>query len=87
MRKKSTLVKTFVRCFLKSTRPVYYQLHLNLIKTSLKTIFLKNTYFCIFNQETLGLPGICLIDDVCINQPERAENMLENKVILVLSQW
>ena len=29
-----------VWCFLKSTRPVYYQVHLNLIKTSLKTIFL-----------------------------------------------
>ena len=37
MRKKSILVKILsVWCFLKSTRPVYYQLHLNLYKTSIK---------------------------------------------------
>ena len=49
MRKKSTLVKiTSVWCCLKSTRPVFYQLHLNLIKTSLKTIFLKEIIFLHF---------------------------------------
>ena len=53
MCKKSTLVKiSSVWCFFKLTRPVYYQLHLNMIKTSLKTIFLlKKSYFCIFNKK------------------------------------
>ena len=49
MRKKSTLVKIPSGwCFLKSTRPVYYQLHLHLIKTSLKTIFLKKNHIFAF---------------------------------------
>ena len=34
--------------FLKSTRPVYYQLHLDLIKPSLKTIFLKKNHIFAF---------------------------------------
>ena len=44
--KKSTVVKiSSVWC---STRPVYHQLHLNLIKTSLKTIFLKKNHIFAF---------------------------------------
>ena len=40
MCKISTLIKiSSVWCFFKLARPVYYQLHLNLIKTTLKTNF------------------------------------------------
>ena len=52
---KSTLVNiSSVWCFLKSTRPINYQLHLNLIKTSLKTIFFKkNHIFAFLTKKTL----------------------------------
>ena len=57
MRKKSTLVTIpSVWCFLKSTGPVYYQLLLNLIKTSLKIIFLqKKSNFLHFQPKNRGL--------------------------------
>ena len=42
-------------CFFKLTRSVYYQLHLYLIKSSLKTIFLKKIYFCILTKKNRGL--------------------------------
>ena len=41
--------------FLKLTRPVYYQLNLNLIKNFNKTIFLQKACFCILNKKKRGL--------------------------------
>ena len=57
MRKKSILVKiSSVWCFLMSTRPVYYQLHLNLILYFTKNHFSsKMLIFCIFNKKKRGL--------------------------------
>ena len=56
MRKKSTSSKFQVfGVSFKSARPVYYQLHLNLIQNSLKTFFFKKAHFCIFLLENRGL--------------------------------
>ena len=53
MRKQSTLIKiSSVWCFLKSARLVYYNMHLNLIKNKLETIFLKKKIdFCILTKK------------------------------------
>ena len=47
MRKQSTLIKVLsVSCLLKSSRAVYYHVHLNLIKDKIETIFsLKKSIF------------------------------------------
>ena len=65
--KKSTLAKiSSVWCFLKSTRPVYYQLYLNLIKTiktSLKTIFLQKIIFLHFNPKPVDWKTFFFLKD------------------------
>ena len=48
-RKKSTLVKIpSVWCFLKSTRPAYYQLNLNDVKIQSKSFFFSKSMFLQF---------------------------------------
>ena len=57
MCKQSTLIKiSSVWCFLRLARPVYYHLHLNLIKNKLKTIlFFKEVDFCYLTPKNCGL--------------------------------
>ena len=56
MRKKSTLIKiSSVWCVLKLDRPVYYHRLLNLINTTLLTIFLQKSRFLHFYTKNRGL--------------------------------
>ena len=55
IRKNQPFLKFQVFGVLQSSRSVFYHLHLNLMRTALKTLFLKKGDFCMFSNTTSTL--------------------------------